>query len=244
MKKNSNNSNSYYDYKGGDCKKSIMVGYFLDYYGNNALENPGWMVTVSRALPLLYIHNLDHYVEDLFYKECFVDNSNYSIDDLMTSEEMREFQQAQFKALIPNTKLKQINRKYVFTLNGCLIMYSKFLKKLFNNVKKFFNNVNEDIKPHPIILRIFPLPNFTVNDLPTPKLQELIDDIKNLNRSDFLVFWKNVFKHIFIPRGYQVRRRNRQRLSPLAHVVTFSQDIFLYASPAMETMIEIMIEIM
>src|SRR5436309_473977 len=164
-----------------------MVGYFLDYYGNHALEHLGWMETVSRALPLLYVHNLDHYVEDLFYKECFVDNildSNYSnIDDLMTSEEKSEFRQAQFKPLNPNTKLKQINGKYVSTLNDYLIMYSKFLKKLFNNVKKFFNNVNEDIKTHPIILRVVPLPNFTVNDLPTPKLQELIDDLRYLNES-------------------------------------------------------------
>src|SRR5437763_4256758 len=128
-----------------------MVGYFLDYYGNNALEHLGWMVTVSRALPLLYVHNLDHYVEDLFYKECFVDNildSNYTIDGLMTNEKMIEFQQAQIKALNPNTKLKQINnRKYAFILKqflaDCLIMCFKFLRKCTNNVVK-------ERKPPPI----------------------------------------------------------------------------------------------
>ena len=66
-----------------------MVGYFLDYYGNHALEHLGWMETVSRALPLLYVHNLNHYVEDLFYKECFADkdlDNNYAIDDLLSNE--------------------------------------------------------------------------------------------------------------------------------------------------------------
>jgi len=84
-----------------------MVGYFLDYYGNNALEHLGWMETVSRALPLLYIHNLEHYVQDLFYKECFADkdlDNNYSIDDLLSSEEMSILRQTQFKAFQANTK--------------------------------------------------------------------------------------------------------------------------------------------
>ena len=109
-----------------------MVGYFLDYYGNNALEHLGWMVTVSRALPLLYVHNLDHYVEDLFYKECFVDNildSNYSIDDLLSSEEMSILRQARFKAFQANTKLRQINKKYSFTIKK-FIAKKKVKKKI------------------------------------------------------------------------------------------------------------------
>jgi len=108
--------------------------------------------------------------------------------------------------------------KYTFTLKkliiDCFIECYKLLKKLFNNVV-----VKEDIKPPPIILRVVPLANFTVNDLPTQKLQELIDDIRDLNRSDFLVFLKNVFKHIFIPRGYRVNRKNSKKLSPLTQIV-------------------------
>ena len=108
-------------------------------------------------------------------------------------------------------------------------MYYKFLKKL---------SINEDIILPPIILRVVPLPNFTVNDLPTQKLQELIDDIRDLNRSDFLVFLKNVFKHIFIPRGYRVSRKDRKRLSPLTQIVNLKEDVIIFDNPAMEAVID------
>ena len=225
-----------------------MVGYFLDYYGNHALEHLGWMETVSRALPFLYIHNLEHYVRDLFYKECFADkdlDNNYSIDDLLSNEEKLIFQQTQFKAFQADTKLSQTDMKHLFTMKKTMRSFIDFiayhisyyfLKLHAFLLKKLF--INEDIKPHPIILRIFPLPNFTVNDLPTPKLQELIDDIKNLNRSDFLVFLKNVFKHIFIPRGYQVNRKNKKKLSPLTQIVNLKEDIIIFDNPAMEAVID------
>src|SRR5437016_5954066 len=96
-----------------------MVGYFLDYYGNHALERLGWMETVSRALPFLYIHNLEHYVRDLFYKECFADkdlDNNYSIHDLIPNEKMLIFQQTHFKAFQADTKLRQTDMKNSFTV--------------------------------------------------------------------------------------------------------------------------------
>ncbi len=218
-----------------------MVGYFLDYYGNNALEHLGWMVTVSRALPLLYVHNLNHYVEDLFYKECFADkdlDNNYAIDDLLSNEKIAEFQQSEFKAFKANTKLKQINIKHVFTLKQFLADCSN---RCLNFLKELVDNDNKEIKPPPIILRVVPLPNFTVNDLPTQKLQELIDDIKNLNRSDFLMFLVNVFKHIFVPRGYRVSGENlgeSNPLSPLTRVVKLDQDVSIFDNPAMEAIID------
>ena len=40
-------------YLGGHRKDSVIVEMLLDYYSNNAMQNTGWMFTVSKAIPLL-----------------------------------------------------------------------------------------------------------------------------------------------------------------------------------------------
>ena len=75
---------------------------------------------------------------------------------------------------------------------------------------------------------------------PTQKLQELIDDIKNLNKSDLQIVLIDLLRYIFIPRGYQENMGKSNPSSPFTQVITFSQDIFLYANPAIEAVIEIM----
>jgi hypothetical protein len=39
-------------------RDAVMVGFLLDYYSDNAMDNTGWMFTVSCALPLLFDHHL------------------------------------------------------------------------------------------------------------------------------------------------------------------------------------------
>jgi len=39
-------------------RDAVIVGFFLDYYSDNAMDNTGWMFTVSRAIPLLFDHHL------------------------------------------------------------------------------------------------------------------------------------------------------------------------------------------
>ncbi|CAG8634316.1 13168_t:CDS:10 [Rhizophagus irregularis] len=36
----------------------VIVGYLLEYYTNNAVQNIGWLITVSKAIPELYRHKL------------------------------------------------------------------------------------------------------------------------------------------------------------------------------------------
>ena len=57
--------------EGGYRKDTIIVKYLLDYYSDNAIKNPNWMSTVSKAIPLLYRYHLNFYVEELFRKPCF-----------------------------------------------------------------------------------------------------------------------------------------------------------------------------
>ncbi|RIB02373.1 hypothetical protein C2G38_886190 [Gigaspora rosea] len=73
----------------GDRRKdTIIVGYLLNYYSDNAMINAGWMFTVTQVLPELYDNNMDYYIHDLFYKPCFgtkeikIDTSLISRGDL------------------------------------------------------------------------------------------------------------------------------------------------------------------
>ncbi len=35
-------------------KDTIIIAYLLEYYSEHAKDHAGWMITVSKALPLLY----------------------------------------------------------------------------------------------------------------------------------------------------------------------------------------------
>ncbi|KAF0448101.1 transient receptor potential cation channel subfamily a member 1-like isoform x1 [Gigaspora margarita] len=59
------------EYSGDNRKDTIIVGYLLNYYSDNAMNNSGWMITISQALPDLYDNNMDYYVKELFHKPCF-----------------------------------------------------------------------------------------------------------------------------------------------------------------------------
>ncbi|CAG8482830.1 1275_t:CDS:2 [Acaulospora colombiana] len=47
---------------GNRWKDTIIVGYLLNYYADNAMKNAGWMFSVSQALPSLYDHHLGIYL--------------------------------------------------------------------------------------------------------------------------------------------------------------------------------------
>ncbi|PKY52149.1 hypothetical protein RhiirA4_469605 [Rhizophagus irregularis] len=69
-----------YHCKGREVKDMIVVAYFLEYYSRNAMDNAGWMCTVSKAIPLLFRYNYDDFVRKLFYKECFAGITQDSVE--------------------------------------------------------------------------------------------------------------------------------------------------------------------
>ena len=58
-----------------EFKDTIVVAYLLEYYSNRAADFAGWMITVSKALPLLYKYSLgslffsDFIFNQIFYNE-------------------------------------------------------------------------------------------------------------------------------------------------------------------------------
>ncbi|CAG8551321.1 18015_t:CDS:2, partial [Racocetra fulgida] len=51
---------------GANRNDTVIVGYLLNYYSDNAMNNAGWMTTVSSALPELYDHNMEINVDVSF----------------------------------------------------------------------------------------------------------------------------------------------------------------------------------
>ncbi|CAG8800979.1 6279_t:CDS:2, partial [Racocetra fulgida] len=47
------------NYSGDRRIDTMIVGYLLNYYSDNAMNNAGWMFTVTKALPDLYDHNME-----------------------------------------------------------------------------------------------------------------------------------------------------------------------------------------
>ncbi len=45
----------------------MIVGFLLEYYSNHAMENIGWMFTITQAIPLLLNCNLGLYLFIYYY---------------------------------------------------------------------------------------------------------------------------------------------------------------------------------
>ncbi|CAG8684547.1 671_t:CDS:10 [Rhizophagus irregularis] len=66
-------------------KDSTIVAYLLEYYSSHAVNDAGWMCTVSKEIPMLFEYNYDDYAEKLFYKECFEGQTHDSLEVLEES---------------------------------------------------------------------------------------------------------------------------------------------------------------
>ncbi|CAG8502577.1 9378_t:CDS:10 [Funneliformis caledonium] len=188
--------------KGRERKDAIMVGYLLEYYSENALHHIGWMITISKALPLLYRYNLDYYVKALFYKECFADKelgTEYDASEIIPEHSKPRRNKIQdFKAFKPNTTLVS-DKNHKPTLQ---VIFEFITVKLPRYYTDFVDNFDNDLAPPPIALRVVPLPNFTVHNI--PKARVSYDWKSNLLR---------LLKILIIPRGYVIGREDKRLLT-------------------------------
>ncbi|GBC24973.2 hypothetical protein GLOIN_2v1867698 [Rhizophagus irregularis DAOM 181602=DAOM 197198] len=134
-------------------KESIIVGYLLDYYSDNAMKNTGWMISVTQILPLLYDRHLDYYVKELFYKPCFGTRQSYIDDSLISSYELRKAQQKNIHSI----NIRQgLSRKPSAIIPG--------FKKKFEDIKMYLklNLISLNRKHDPCLtkLNVVPLPDF------------------------------------------------------------------------------------
>ncbi|CAB4379438.1 unnamed protein product [Rhizophagus irregularis] len=189
-----------------------IVAMLLEYYSNNAMQNTGWMFTVSKVIPLLMERNLDIYIKEMFYKPCFGAKEEY-LDPIFINQK----------------ELKRGYNRSVYALNVKPGLIQKQEQKSWwkkvKSVRPSFKR-NKEGKPEelPVTnLRVVPLPDFTV-------YPEGIDKKAPKWKIPFLLT-----KILLKPRGYTLQE-DHQRSSFLRFIRQDENEV-LYDNPAMEACI-------
>ncbi|CAI2180789.1 4173_t:CDS:2 [Funneliformis geosporum] len=200
-------------------RRILIVTYLLEYYTTNAIEHPGWLITISNALPDLYVHKL---VSELFYKRCMegieISNIIEYTDIIPKRYQITLNTQQHFLAFNPISNLISTSKKKI-NLKGLGDNLKLGLKKFY--VRIFPNNY-ENYSP---TVKIVPLYKFTVNNLP--------QKIKSNYESLFII---NFLRLIFIPRSYSITK-NFSQLSSLVQIIRLENNNDVFNNPVMEAVI-------
>ncbi|CAB4479128.1 uncharacterized protein OCT59_027522 [Rhizophagus irregularis] len=218
-------------------RDAVMVGFLLDYYSDNAMDNTGWMFTVSCAVPLLFDHHLDSYAKDLFSKPIFGMKEIHLDESHINPNDLPQGKLRYIKAFNPNTRLEP-KEKPISLRN---LRKFKILQPIANIIDKSKTSIthNQQLvalqKVIPglgrgdssalVALRSVPLPDFTVYPQGT-KSQEL-----NPRNLPF-----QLLRILFWPRGYAIKKESN--LSPFLRVVRKDKDGMIFDNPAMEAVID------
>ncbi|GES81134.1 hypothetical protein GLOIN_2v1867698 [Rhizophagus clarus] len=202
-------------------KETLIVGYLLDYYSDNAMQDTGWMFTITQALPLLYDNHLDYYARELFYKPCFGAKQSRIDESLVSSFELRKGQYKRVHAInIQRGLLKKPNvRKSGF---------SGFKEKLVK-VKMYLIQYLLDIRKHdPSVMTnlcMVPLPDFLVYPQGSPKV---------VNNDKYLIF--RILKIIFWPREYIISKDSQ--CSPFLRVLARDNRETIFSNPSLAALVD------
>ncbi|GBC05563.1 hypothetical protein RclHR1_00630010 [Rhizophagus clarus] len=206
----------------------IIVGYLLEYYTSNAIQNFGWLITVSKAIPELYNHKLlDYYAKEMFYKECFLGmEMSYNIDyrDVIPYEiEKKRKKKQSFIAFSPNTKLiiDEKNRRFDLL---------KYLRKKYISI---YTKIYQYIFPNPFRkippeIRIVPLFEFATS--------EIVEEQVKIQKNNPQSFISKLFYLLFVPRGYL--SKTSDKLSPFVRIIRAEKDNNIFNNPTMEAAIK------
>ncbi|CAG8659515.1 11209_t:CDS:2 [Gigaspora margarita] len=224
----------------GDRRKdTIIVGYLLNYYSDNAMINAGWMFTATQVLPELYDRNMDYYIHELFYKPCFgakeikIDTSLISRGDLFEGR-IKPVHSLYIKpGLKRKPATKQHDRKaQIIQVIKSYFSYERLLEEVEEleetiKVKKtglFMTEKHDPLGPTTTNVRIVPLPNFTVY---TPGA------FKDHSK---VPLFRKILKLFTWPREYVVTEE--ANLSPFLRVIGRDSSAALFSNPAMAAVID------
>ncbi|RIA85727.1 hypothetical protein C1645_830367 [Glomus cerebriforme] len=201
-------------------KDTLIVGYLLDYYSDNAVKNSGWMVTVSQSLPYLYDHHLDYYIRELLYKPCFGKEQSYVDQSLVSSYELEKGYHKDAHAMYVHQGLQKKPNIMISKFTDKFVDASKKLKQSFLNIGK--NDPSVITK-----LNIVPLPNFFVYPKYLPK-----EDGISLNK---YYIWR-ILKIFFWPHGY-IKLEDEQ-YSPFLRVLVRDNRTTIFSNPSFAALID------
>ncbi|CAB4421717.1 unnamed protein product [Rhizophagus irregularis] len=218
---NNNMELAIYHCRGRELKDAIIVAYLLEYYSRNPTNCVGWLCTVSKAIPLLFVYNYDDFARKLFIR-CFADQGGLGDLTVQDSDEIipnkyleRYNSSTKFRAFAPEVKLKPESNKPKWYDNSIW----RYFKHCIYEIKK-----SRNFEKSPIVLQMVPFPGFTAN---------------RISGSAHSIFSFKGFLFLFIPRLYRVRYVERfRKLSPFSKMIIFENNDDIYDNPAIEAVID------
>ncbi|RHZ80155.1 hypothetical protein Glove_139g119 [Diversispora epigaea] len=198
--------------KNGDS--TVVLKNLIDYYTDNAKDynNPGWLFTLSKAIPLLYDYNLREFIQDLFKKPCFGITEAYTPPLHINSREQRKG-------------------------NNAAVIHSLVVKPCLdskNPLKSFFRNQSEKIEKVKTShsdrkVYMVPLPDFTTYpNSRDSELHGLKDNCENSSK----IFWflLILFRISLWPRRKVIN--STKKMSPFLRVIHEEDRYEIYQTPS------------
>ncbi|CAG8570031.1 12296_t:CDS:2, partial [Acaulospora morrowiae] len=213
---------------GGNPKNSMIVGYLLGYYADNAMQNAGWMNSVSQTLPLLYDYNLGFFVKELFCRPIFGKKEMHINESFISKKDFLEARFKAFHALEVKPRLLKrviITRVEKMKSLTSLSFFKKEIKEIEDDAKKM--GIFDITKHESNVLttvRIVPLPDFTVYP---PGV------IKDHKKKPLLL---RILKIMFWPRNYVIT--DDEDCSPFLRVIQRDNSSMMFDNPAMAAVID------
>ncbi|CAH1766525.1 2254_t:CDS:2, partial [Entrophospora sp. SA101] len=198
-------------------KDLIIVSTLLDYYSENAMDNTGWMFSVSRAIPLLLDHQT--FVKDLFSKPCFgakeihVDESYISPGDLPRGKS--KYVRAFDAKMVLKRKIKPVEENRSTKNSGHQL----------SALQKVIPGLDRANSSSLIALRLAPLPDFTVYP----------ENVKPQN-VNYRFLPLQLLKILIWPRNYTITKDHK--LSPFIRTIRKDKNGITLDNPSVEAIID------
>ncbi|RHZ79971.1 hypothetical protein Glove_139g216 [Diversispora epigaea] len=219
--------------KRGDS--TVILKYLIDYYADNAKEynNPGWMFTVSKAIPLLYDYNLREFVQYLFKKPCFGITEAYTPPLHINSYDQRKGNSATvIRSLVANPRLTSKSRNTLWFLKNPLFCLKNQFTRIIENLKTLLDLKKNEESSRKVY--VVPLSHFTVYpnsvDL-EPNSLGLEDSSENYSK----YFWY-LFRVSLWPRRKVIK--DPKDMSPFLRVMHEEKDYEIYRTPAIMAVLD------
>ncbi|GES94212.1 hypothetical protein GLOIN_2v1769896 [Rhizophagus clarus] len=159
-----------------------------------------------------------------YYSRHATDSDHFSAPDpneiIPTECQKRRNHDIKFRAFRPIVKLKSDKDAWYD------LWIRKPPKHFKNCIITTFENLDNDLGKSPLALRVVPLPSFTINNFKRKKIEY-----------NWLKIILNLIFFIFLPRWYQIGRRDRGKLSPFSRMVLYENSDDIYDNPAIRAII-------
>ncbi|CAG8540442.1 7193_t:CDS:2, partial [Diversispora eburnea] len=203
---------------------TVILKYLIDYYTDNAKEynNYGWMLTVTKAIPLLYDNDLSEFVQYLFKKSCFGITEAYTPP---LHIECYDKKRGDHAAVIHSLVVKPC---LALKLNYTLWF---FVKNPFTSVKRLYYwfQTLRDRKVYMV-----PLPDFTAY----PNSKDLNSNSREDHNGNNKYFWMlvSLFRILLWPRKKVIN--NPKEMSPFHRVIYEEKGDEIYRTPTIMAVLD------